>query len=119
MTIDNQLRTITLRGALTADSLALAPHWIYNPSEIEQRFGKIDGLLEPAEGSYHAGQPKGGQTHLGYQTIVLFESLRDDSDFSERLREFWAKSSSYRDHATRAFLAKARERSHEMAGASR
>ena len=119
MTIDNELRAVTLRGALIADSLALVPHWIYNPSEIEQRFGKIDSLLEPAEGSYHSGQPKGGQTHLGHQTIVLFEALRDGVDFSERLLEFWATSSSYRDHSTKVFLAKGSERSDEMAAASR
>ena len=110
---------MALQGALVADSLALAPHWIYNPDEIQQRFGRVDGLLEPAEGSYHAGQPKGGQTHLGHQVIVLFESLRDGVDFSERLREFWATSSSYLDHATKVFLAKGSERSDEMAGASR
>ena len=119
MTIDTQLRAVALQGALVADSLALAPHWIYNPDEIQQRFGRVDGLLEPAEGSYHFGQPKGGQTHLGHQAIVLFESLRDGADFSERLRGFWAKSSSYQDHATKVFLAKGSERSDEMAGASR
>ena len=117
--MDTHLRAAVLRGALVADSLALAPHWIYNPDEIQQRFGRVDGLLEPAEGSYHSSQPKGGQTHLGHQVIVLFESLRDGVDFSERLREFWPKSSSYQDHATKVFLAKGSERSDEMAGASR
>ena len=116
---DGQLRTVALRGALIADSLALAPHWIYDPSEIERRFGQVDSLLEPAEGGYHSGQPKGGQTHLGHQTIVLFEALRDGANFADRLREFWANSSSYRDHATKTFLEGGSERSDEMAGASR
>ena len=119
MTNDGQLRVGALRGALVADSLALAPHWIYDPNEIQQRFGQVDGLLEPAEGGYHSGQPKGGQTHLGYQTIVLFEALRDGADFAERLREFWANSLSYQDHATKTFLAGGSDRSDEMAGASR
>ena len=75
MTIDPLLRRVALQGALVADSLALTPHWIYDPEEIRQRFGGISGLLEPEEGSYHFGQPKGGQTHLGHQVIVLFETL--------------------------------------------
>ncbi|MCH6257629.1 ADP-ribosylglycohydrolase family protein [Puniceicoccaceae bacterium K14] len=119
MTIDNQLNTVSLLGALVADSLALAPHWIYDPSAIEKSFGKVNGLMKPADGTYHFGQPKGGQTHLGHQTIVLFESLRDNADFAERLREFWASSSSYRDHATKNFLEGGNERSDELAGASR
>lgn len=115
----NQLQIVALRGALIADSLALAPHWIYDTAEIEQQFGRVEEMLEPTSKGYHAGQPKGGQTHLGHQTIVLFEALRDGASFEERLREFWANSSSYRDHATKTFLEKGGERSDEMAGASR
>lgn len=119
MSNDGQSGKSALLGALVADSLALAPHWIYDPSQIEQRFGRVDGLLEPAEGSYHYGQPKGGQTHLGHQTIVLFESLNHKKDFAAQLREFWASSSSYLDHATKVFLEGGSELSDEMAGASR
>ena len=118
MTIDEQLRTVVLQGSLIADSLAMTPHWIYDPSEIKQRFGRIDSLLEPVN-SYHSNQPKGGQTHLGHQTIVLFEALRDSVDFAEQLREFWAESSSYQDHSTKVFLEGGSDHSDEMAGASR
>jgi len=96
-----------LEAALVADSLALAPHWIYGQDEIRQKFGRIAELLEPLPGSYHAGKPRGAQTHYGDQILVLMESLEACGgnfvmeDFARRWREFWRTSTAYCDHATR------------------
>lgn len=108
-----------LIGALVADSLALAPHWIYDPAEIQQRFGRVSALLEPEPGSYHHGQPKGGQTHLGHQTLVLAKALDEGASFPAHLRKFWQNSVSYQDKATKAFLKGEAGQSTELAGTAR
>ena len=64
-----------LQGALAADALALAPHWIYDQDELARSFGRVTDLLAPPEGSYHVGKGRGAQTHYGDQTLVLMESL--------------------------------------------
>ena len=104
-------RLATLLGAsLLADALALPAHWIYEPEAIATRFGRIDTLLAPPEGSYHAGRPAGAQTHYGDQALVLMESLAaaggfDAADFAARWRAMWDAYPGYRDGATRATLA--------------
>ena len=96
-----------LETALAADSLALAPHWIYDQDELAQKFGRVTELLAPPPGSYHAGKPRGAQTHYGDQVLVLMDSPEACGgnfvmeDFARRWREFWRASSAYCDHATR------------------
>ena len=100
-----------LEAALVADSLALAPHWIYDQDEIEREFGRVTELVQPRPGSYHAGKPRGAQTHYGDQILVLMESLEACGgnfvmeDFARRWREFWRTSTAYCDHATRETIA--------------
>ena len=100
-----------LEATLVADSLALAPHWIYEQDELAQQFGRVTGLLEPPPGSYHAGKARGAQTHYGDQVLVLMESLEATGgnfvmeDFARRWREFWRNSKAYCDHATKETLA--------------
>ncbi|MEI9999768.1 MAG: ADP-ribosylglycohydrolase family protein [Verrucomicrobiota bacterium] len=100
-----------LYGSLAADSLALAPHWIYDQGEIARRFGRPDELQPPHEDGYHFGKPEGAQTHYGDQTLVLMESLEACGgnfvveDFARRWRRFWETSKAYRDHATLDTLA--------------
>jgi ADP-ribosylglycohydrolase len=100
-----------LEASLVADSLALAPHWIYDQGEITEQFGRIADLHAPPAGGYHAGKVLGAQTHYGDQELVLMESLEACAgnfvmeDFARRWRQFWGESSSYRDHATKDTLA--------------
>jgi ADP-ribosylglycohydrolase len=100
-----------LEATLVADSLALAPHWIYEQDELAKKFGRVTELLEPPPGSYHAGKPRGAQTHYGDQVLVLMESLEATGgnfvmeDFARRWREFWKTSKAYCDHATKETLA--------------
>ena len=64
-----------LEASLVADSLALAPHWIYDQEEIREKFGHVSELEAPPLDGYHAGKARGAQTHYGDQTLVLMESL--------------------------------------------
>lgn len=111
-----------LQAALVADSVALAPHWIYDPAEIIAKFGVVEGPLKPCVGSYHEAQPLGGQTHYGHQTHLLAETVAagwSSEAFRSKLRAFWQTSDSYKDHATKAFLAGEEGVSQELGGASR
>ena len=111
-----------LEAALVADSLALAPHWIYDPTEIFAKFGVLEGPLKPLPGSYHEAQPLGGQTHYGHQVVLLAETVAAGwsiETFRERQRAFWQTSNSYKDRATKAFLEGDEGVSDDLAGASR
>ena len=123
-----------LYGAFVADSLALAPHWIYDQAEIELKLGEVRELLAPPPDGYHGGKERGDQTHYGDQALVLLESLDASGgkfqmeDFALRWRQFWQESESYRDHATKETLARleggcslteAGSNSRELGGASR
>lgn len=96
-------------ASFAADSLALAPHWIYDTNVIDQEFGRIDQLLPPAADSYHASRHKGDFTHYGDQTLVLLQHLADDGEFdlirfAESWRSFCTASTGYRDRATQKTL---------------
>lgn len=111
-----------LDAALVADSLALAPHWIYDPIELFAKFGVLEGPLKPLPGSYHEAQPLGGQTHYGHQAVLFAETVEEGwslEAFRERLRAFWKTSNSYQDRATKAFLQGDEGTSNELSGASR
>ena len=123
-----------LYGSFAADSLAVAPHWIYDQAEILRRFGRVTELQKPPEDGYHAGKVRGAQTHYGCQALVLLESLEACGgnfvveDFARRWRHFWKDAKSYRDHATKDTLAnlergsgltRAGSDSSELGGASR
>jgi len=123
-----------LYGAFVADSLALAPHWIYDQAEIEEKFGDIRDLHAPPADGYHVEKERGDQTHYGDQALVLLESLDATGgkfsleDFAQRWRQFWQEAKSYRDHATKDTLARIEQGnpltesgsdSRELGGASR
>jgi ADP-ribosylglycohydrolase len=123
-----------LYGALCADALALAPHWIYDQAELAQRFGRVTDFQSPAGEGYHTGKQLGDQTHYGDQALVLMDSLSacgDNfvmDDFARRWRQFAEESTAYHDHATKETLThlqegmgltKAGSSSTELGGASR
>ena len=97
-------------ASFLADSLALGAHWIYDTKEIEQRFGRVDRLLQPLPGSYHKSRNKGEFTHYGDQTLVLLETLATGNGFSlagfaERWRQlFTSNYTGYVDKATATTL---------------
>jgi ADP-ribosylglycohydrolase len=123
-----------LYGALCADALALAPHWIYDQDELCERFGRVTDFQSPAADGYHAGKKLGDQTHYGDQALVLMDSLSACGgnfvmeDFARRWRQFAEESPAYHDHATKETLAHLQEGmgltragsgSTELGGASR
>jgi ADP-ribosylglycohydrolase len=120
-------------ASFAADSLALAPHWIYDTGKILRDFGRVDSFLTPAPGSYHATKQRGDFTHYGDQAFVLLESLAasggfDLQDFSSRWRKLFRDYRGYVDKATRTTLSSyasgkapgdAGSPSEELGGASR
>jgi ADP-ribosylglycohydrolase len=95
-----------LYGALCADALALAAHWIYDQEELARRFEPITDFLFPDPEHYHAGKQSGGQTHYGDQALILMDSLSACGgnfvmeDFARRWRHFAEETKAYRDKAT-------------------
>ena len=99
-----------LYGALCADALTLAAHWIYDQDELARRFGRVTDFQNPAPDGYHAGKQAGDQTHYGDQALVLMDSLTACGgnfvmeDFARRWRQFAEESKSYHDKATKQTL---------------
>jgi len=96
-------------ASFAADSLALGAHWMYDTREIENRFGRVQHLLQPGKDSYHASKSVGEFTHYGDQTLVLLESIAAAKGFAlEHFAGSWrAMFGSYRgyfDKATKGTL---------------
>ena len=100
-----------LFGAFVGDALALSAHWIYDRSKIQQLFGRITTIHDPAT-QYHPGKKAGDYTHLGDQMLVLHRSIQahsgvfDPEDFLQSWKAFWTDpaTTSYVDKATRTVL---------------
>jgi ADP-ribosylglycohydrolase len=121
-------------GSFLGDSLALGAHWIYDQAQIKRQFGRVEGLLPPAPGSYHPGKLAGDLTHYGDQTLLLLRSLAKNrgfqpADFSADWRAmFEGGYAGYVDRATKNTLGQlaagwdwrdAGSGSDDLAGASR
>ncbi|RYD22068.1 MAG: ADP-ribosylglycohydrolase family protein [Verrucomicrobiaceae bacterium] len=98
-------------GSFIGDALALGPHWIYDQSQISEKFGRVTSYQAPAT-VYHKGKSAGEQTHYGDQMLVLLRSIAEAGNFklqrfASLWRAFWENGNtiSYRDGATRATLA--------------
>jgi ADP-ribosylglycohydrolase len=100
-----------LLNSLTADSLALGPHWIYDRADLASKFPTLD-ILSPPATSYHPGKQAGDQSHLGDQAKLLAESLlatkgtHDGQHFLQLWRAFYTnpETLSYKDKATKTVL---------------
>lgn len=100
-----------LQVSLLGDRLALGPHWLYDPLEIDASFPAGLRRPEAPRSPYHVGKQAGDQTHYGDQAKLLAEVVRRESSWSDAAwREawfgFWKTSSSYQDKATRQTLAR-------------
>jgi len=97
-------------ASMVGDSLAMVAHWIYNTSLIDERIGRVERLLAPLPGSYHAGKKKGDFTHYGDQTLVLLESIARNKDFilqgfAEDWQRLFSSYPGYMDKASQQTLA--------------
>ncbi|GAB7081022.1 ADP-ribosylglycohydrolase family protein [Megalodesulfovibrio paquesii] len=108
-------------GGFLGDAVALGLHWNYNTADVAGLAaphlvdGRLDTLLPPAAGSYHAGKPAGAFTHYGDQALVLLESLVADASgaprcafalprFFQAWQDLFAHYAGYVDNATRGTL---------------
>jgi ADP-ribosylglycohydrolase len=128
----NASRALVLASFL-GDSLSLGAHWIYNTTEIAESIGRVDRLLPPPPGSFHAGKGAGEFTHYGDQTLLLLRVLAtskgfDLQAFSRAWQDFLASYQGYFDGATKNTLAgyqkglgpeEAGSSSNDLAGAGR
>ncbi len=96
-------------GALTADSLALGAHWIYDTAQIDDQIGRVDRLMDPPPSTFHQTKKMGEFAHYGDQVMVLLTSIVESGDF--RLDSFAAAWEAlfvgyegYFDHATKETL---------------
>lgn len=95
-------------ASFCGDSLALGPHWEYDPAKLEAEFGQIRDLMAH-KGRFHAGRGAGALTHYGDQTLLLLESLAahkhfDLEDFAERWKGLMTDYEGWTDTATRQTL---------------
>ena len=81
-------------ASFAADSLALAPHWIYSINKIARDFGRIENFLDPDPDSYHHTKKKGDFTHYGDQSFMLLESLAARGSFDPEDSRSAGRSSS-------------------------
>ncbi len=69
-------------GQFLGDAAALGSHWIYNLTELKEKFpGGLEGFESPGRGHYHWGKATGDLTHYGDAALVLLESLAETGGF--------------------------------------
>jgi len=77
-------------GSFIGDSMALGTHWVYNPIDIQNRYGRVDSLLKPAMVDYHLGKDAGEFTHYGDQAYELLVSVSTANEFeAENFMSRW------------------------------
>ena len=100
-------------GQFAGDAFCLGSHWIYDLTELDQRFPDgPPGFDIPVHGHYHFGKRSGDLTHYGDGALVLLQSLAalgtfDAVDFGSRFLDLFdsPEYSGYRDHATKETIA--------------
>jgi ADP-ribosylglycohydrolase len=96
-------------ASFAGDSLALGAHWVYDASELAEKFGRVEELRKPLPNSYHPNRQAGEFTHYGDQAFVLLESLAakktfDLDDFADRWKALFDGYDGYIDNATKNTL---------------
>jgi len=98
-----------LFGSLTADALSLGVHWVYNTTELSQKFGYVDSFHAPGTESYHPKKQAGEQSHVGDQALSLVNTLSRDKHWNPKVFmadwiAMWNGYPDYFDHATKSAL---------------
>ncbi|MDQ8196066.1 ADP-ribosylglycohydrolase family protein [Coraliomargarita sp. SDUM461004] len=104
-----QRRAGLLFGSFAADALSLGVHWIYDCSELAQKFGYVTEYQAPGVDSYHPTKGAGEQSHVGDQALCLLDDLLqnqgwDAGSFMQNWVRMWPGYRDYLDHATKATL---------------
>lgn len=108
ITLD-QRRAGLLFGSFTADALSLGVHWIYDTTELSQKFGYVDSYHAPGSDSYHPRKQAGEQSHVGDQALRLAAFLQcakrwHAGSFMQDWIMMWPNYEDYLDHATKVTL---------------
>ncbi len=97
-------------ASFTADSLALAVHWIYDTDQIDAKVGRITDLLQPSADSYHQTKKQGEFTHYGDQSLHLLRHLVKQGgrfflpEYARDWKSVMSDYSGYMDRATKETL---------------
>jgi len=105
----NQKNKDAVLASFVADALSLGVHWVYDTSEIDKKYGRLEGMVKPELAPYHKGKKRGEFTHYGDQAMVLLESVKSESGFDldhfvGAWRELMQSYGGYMDHASRETL---------------
>lgn len=116
-------------ASFIADALSLGVHWVYEISEIQQKFGRLEKIVAPGLAPYHAMKQKGDFTHYGDQMMLLLESIKqrsgfDADGFKKDWLDFFKNYNGYVDQATKTTIKnheanKGGSESTDLGGASR
>lgn len=98
-----------LLASFVGDALSLGVHWIYNTNVIDKKWGRVENYLKPERPTYHPTKDLGDFTHYGDQTLVLLESVAENSDYSlnhfaASWQDFFKNYDGYFDGATKDTL---------------
>ncbi len=98
-----------LLASFAGDALSLGVHWVYNTNVIDKKWGRVENYIKPERPTYHPTKDLGDFTHYGDQTLVLLESVAENSGyrlghFATRWQDFFKNYDGYFDSATKATL---------------
>ena len=96
-------------ASFAADALALGVHWIYNTNVIDKKWGRVENYIKPERPTYHPSKDLGEFTHYGDQTLVLLNSITqntgfDLNKFAADWQQFFKTYEGYFDSATKKTL---------------
>lgn len=97
-------------ASLTADSLALGVHWIYDTDRIDKEYGRVQDLLPPGDESYHPTKKRGDFTHYGDRCFHLLQFVKQHSgrfqieEYATAYKNFYQEYDGYLDNATKTTL---------------
>jgi len=99
-----------LYGSFVAEALSLGVHWIYDPSLIVARHGRVIDFHAPGADSYHPHKKAGDQGHVGDQALRLLAFQQREQAWSAEAflndwRAMWPSYTDYVDKATKGTLA--------------
>ena len=119
----NDKQTGLLFGSFCADALSLGVHWIYDPNELEKKYGQITHYKIPGPDSYHPHKQAGDQGHVGDQALCLLnflikEKAWNPSNFMEDWLGIWPAYNDYVDGATKTTLANVQNQTDKTQGGS-
>ena len=119
----NDKQTGLLFGSFCADALSLGVHWIYDPNELEKKYGRVTHYKIPGPDSYHPHKQAGDQGHVGDQALCLLnffikEKAWNPSNFMEDWLGIWPNYNDYVDGATKTTLANVQSQTDKTQGGS-